>query len=213
MAVAFLSAPSSLMRLSIVALLLTIFAPFSNNHQRFFFASSLAAPKPNKGRRGVLSVLFSKSGGVLAAVSLLATTNPPLVAHAAIDVSGLRVDGANAGTTTDIFLGGSYVDKKTTATGSSTNQYTIGLSGTGFAGYRLVKVRVNNTRATSSSSGYELPGMIFSCPGGGSSGRESKQCITVDFSSVGGPRDTQGYWDEAEQGIRFVLENNVWTKQ
>lgn len=179
-----------------------IIIDFPNN---IYFATSLAPHVPSQqkefsggvanGRREALSSLFST--GIIAVTTT--TLSLPSVTHAAIDVSGLKQAEGTKAINTDVFLGGTYVD-------DNKNKYFIQTEGTGFAGYRLVKVKGGSSK----DDFVELPGMIFTCPGGGGG---SRQCITVDFSSAGGPRDAQGYWDEAENGIRFVLENNVWPKQ
>ena len=90
----------------------------------------------------------------------------------------------------------------------------IELTGTGFGGYQLARVVGGGGRGEPAS--YELPAMIFECPGNRQAlqrANSGKLCITIDFSPKGGPRDFTGYYDDAENGIRFILDNNFWPKQ
>ena len=184
----------------------------------------------SSSRREVLSNLFS-TGSFLATVTAATVLLEPDVAEAAIDVSTLRsqqqfksavlstttttlpLNSAAAGSSpignTDIFLGGTYVDDNDK---SNNKKYYISLSGLGFAGYRLITVKGGSNL----EDFVELPGMIFTCPVGGPTADGSggqRQCITIDLSSIGGIKDAQGYWDDDNNGIRFVLENNIWSKK
>lgn len=92
----------------------------------------------------------------------------------------------------------------------------IELTGTGFAGYQLAKVTGGGGRGEPKS--YELPAMIFNCPGnrvGLGRASSGKLCITIDFSPKGGPKDFTGYYDDSgvQKGIRFILDDNFWPKQ
>eukprot|EP00536_Pseudo-nitzschia_multiseries_P014305 jgi/Psemu1/310818/fgenesh1_kg.684_\ len=169
------------------------------------------------GRREVLSGLASKASsfGILAA-SVLADP-----AQAAIDVSGLRVENPTA---TDVFLGGTYypdddVDRQGVDGRISRMKYQIELASSASTSdlsglYRSIKIKGVSTTISSSRDDYlELSGTIFQCSGSSEGGRPGGQCITIDFSPLGGPRDVQGYWDENEKGIRFVRDNKVWSKQ
>ena len=185
----------------------------------------------SSSRREVLSNLFS-TGSFLATVTVTAATVllEPDVAEAAIDVSTLRSQqqfksavlsttttlplnsaaGSSSISNTDIFLGGTYVDDNDDK--SNNKKYYISLSGLGFAGYRLITVKGGSNL----EDFVELPGMIFTCPVGGPTADGSggqRQCITIDLSSIGGIKDAQGYWDDDNNGIRFVLENNIWSKK
>ena len=185
----------------------------------------------SSSRREVLSNLFS-TGSFLATVTVTAATVllEPDVAEAAIDVSTLRSQqqfksavlsttttlplnsaaGSSSISNTDIFLGGTYVDDDNDK--SNNKKYYISLSGLGFAGYRLITVKGGSNL----EDFVELPGMIFTCPVGGPTADGSggqRQCITIDLSSIGGIKDAQGYWDDDNNGIRFVLENNIWSKK
>ena len=185
----------------------------------------------SSSRREVLSNLFS-TGSFLATVTTVTAATvllEPDVAEAAIDVSTLRSQqqfksavlsttttlplnsaaGSSSISNTDIFLGGTYVDNDDK---KSNKKYYISLSGLGFAGYRLITVKGGSNL----DDFVELPGMIFTCPVGGPTADGSggqRQCITIDLSSIGGIKDAQGYWDDDNNGIRFVLENNIWSKK
>mmetsp|Transcript_12337 Transcript_12337/g.14524 ORF Transcript_12337/g.14524 Transcript_12337/m.14524 type:complete len:199 (+) Transcript_12337:82-678(+) len=165
-----------------------------------------AATTTKKDRRQILASLLSVGTSSLVAGAAILQ---PTVAEAAVDVSSLQPATATTtpatGIDTDIFLGGTYIDPQNHPGGTR----TIELAGTGFAGYRLITVKGGGGRGEPKS--YELPGMIFNCPGNNQRG--GKQCISIDFTPKGGPRDFQGYWDEEKQGIRFVLDNNFWPKQ
>ena len=191
---------------------------------------TLLETSSSSSRREVLSNLFS-TGSFLATVTVTAATVllEPDVAEAAIDVSTLRSQqqfksavlsttttlplnsaaGSSSISNTDIFLGGTYVDDNDK---SNNKKYYISLSGLGFAGYRLITVKGGSNL----EDFVELPGMIFTCPVGGPTADGSggqRQCITIDLSSIGGIKDAQGYWDDDNNGIRFVLENNIWSKK
>lgn len=153
-----------------------------------------------KSRRKMLGTLLSVGASSLIGTTIL----QPTAAEAAIDVSSLKTNTGTENDTT-IFLGGTYTDPQNHPGGTR----SIELSGTGFAGYRLVTVKGGG--GLGEPAAYELPGMIFTCPGNNQRG--GKQCISIDFSPKGGPRDFQGYWDEEKKGIRFVLDNNFWPKQ
>jgi len=115
-------------------------------------------------------------------------------------------------------------------------KYTIDLSGLGLGmapknGSRSITVRGRSSTISSRSDySVELSGTIYLCPtknntnsSDGSSPvdmsavtspqQQQRQCITIDFSPIGGQKDVQGYWDEKENGIRFILDNKVWSKQ
>ncbi|OEU21573.1 hypothetical protein FRACYDRAFT_267946 [Fragilariopsis cylindrus CCMP1102] len=187
----------------------------------------------SSSRREVLSNLFS-TGRFLATATVTAAATvllEPDVAEAAIDVSTLRSQqqfksavlsttttlplnsaaGSSSISNTDIFLGGTYVDDADDK--SNNKKYYISLSGLGFAGYRLITVKGGSNL----EDFVELPGMIFTCPVGGPTAADGsggqRQCITIDLSSIGGIKDAQGYWDDDNNGIRFVLENNIWSKK
>ena len=216
--------------LFLFGILIILIAYQTSSTRVALFATSLAPQPKTQTRREVLSSLLSSSSTMIGTtamytagfVGILATPTVDGTAQAAIDVSGLRVENP---ATTDVFLGGTYYpddeEDRDGVDGRVTRmKYNIELSGTGFAGYRLIKVkRVSSTISSSRDDFVELPGMVFECPGGGSSGdsgvggSRQRQCITIDFSPTGGPRDVQGYWDEKENGIRFVLDNKLWSKQ
>ena len=192
---------------------------------------TLLETSSSSSRREVLSNLFS-TGSFLATVTTVTAATvllEPDVAEAAIDVSTLRSQqqfksavlsttttlplnsaaGSSSISNTDIFLGGTYVDD---GDKSNKKKYYISLSGLGFAGYRLITVKGGSNL----EDFVELPGMIFTCPVGGPTADGSggqRQCITIDLSSIGGIKDAQGYWDDDNNGIRFVLENNIWSKK
>ena len=192
---------------------------------------TLLETSSSSSRREVLSTLFS-TGSFLATVTTVTAATvllEPDVAEAAIDVSTLRSQqqfksavlsttttlplnsaaGSSSISNTDIFLGGTYVDDDDK---SNNKKYYISLSGLGFAGYRLITVKGGSNL----EDFVELPGMIFTCPVGGPTADGSggqRQCITIDLSSIGGIKDAQGYWDDDNNGIRFVLENNIWSKK
>ena len=192
---------------------------------------TLLETSSSSSRREVLSNLFS-TGSFLATVTTVTAATvllEPDVAEAAIDVSTLRSQqqfksavlsttstlplnsaaGSSPIGNTDIFLGGTYVDDDDK---SNNKKYYISLSGLGFAGYRLITVKGGSNL----DDFVELPGMIFTCPVGGPTADGSggqRQCITIDLSSIGGIKDAQGYWDDDNNGIRFVLENNIWSKK
>mmetsp|Transcript_16665 Transcript_16665/g.18651 ORF Transcript_16665/g.18651 Transcript_16665/m.18651 type:complete len:204 (-) Transcript_16665:210-821(-) len=116
-------------------------------------------------RREILSNLFSTGFLATMATTTTALVLQPDVAQAAIDVSSLRQqvenESASAAINTDIFLGGTYID--TDDNNNANKKYYISLSGTGFAGYRLIKVK----GGSSIDDFVELPGMIFTCPAPG----------------------------------------------
>jgi len=153
-----------------------------------------------ESRRKILATLLSVGASSLTGTAIL----QPTAAEAAIDVSNLKPT-TGIDTDTSIFLGGTYTDPQNHPGGTR----LIELAGTGFAGYRLITVKGGG--GLGEPAAYELPGMIFKCPGNNQRG--GKQCISIDFSPKGGPRDFQGYWDEEKKGIRFVLDNNFWPKQ
>ena len=163
---------------------------------------------------------------ILATAFLMTPIDP---ARAAIDVSGLKVENP---TTTDIFLGDTYypdddVDREGVDGRISRMKYRIELaspaskssssSSGDFSGsvYRPIKVKGSSSAISSSRDDFiELSGTIFRCSNSSDDGsRQGGQCITIDFSPMGGPKDVQGYWDENEKGIRFVRDNKVWSKQ
>lgn len=177
------------------------------------FVSSLAplTDQHSIGRREI----------ICASISIFATaaTTPLDGAWGGIDVSGLKVENPTA---TDIFLGGPYypdddLDREGVDGRISRMKYSIDLapSGDDFSGlYRTIKVKGTSTAISSSRDDYiELSGTIFQCSSGDSGGKQGGQCIKIDFSPMGGPKDVQGYWDETEKGIRFVRDNKVWSKQ
>jgi hypothetical protein len=148
----------------------------------FSVSCSALVPGATAKRRDVLSSLLL--GGSLTGLA------PPAHAATASDPS--------------VFLG-TYTDPVNHPGGTR----TIELTGTSFAGYQLATVKGGGGRGEPSS--FELPAMVFSCPGNQQKGGE--WCITIDFTPKGGPKDFQGYWDEKEKGIRFVLDNNFWPMQ
>mmetsp|Transcript_1489 Transcript_1489/g.1648 ORF Transcript_1489/g.1648 Transcript_1489/m.1648 type:complete len:240 (-) Transcript_1489:357-1076(-) len=209
-------------------------------------------------RRNILSTIIS-STTTFSSVFLGNRILVPYPAHAAIDISGLRVE-PRIPTSTDIFLGGTYFadfdrDDNNDNTSSSLSaataaaaereeiidriglmKYTIDLSGLGLGmapknGSRSITVRGRSSTISSRSDySVELSGTIYLCPtknntnsSDGSSPvdmsavtspqQQQRQCITIDFSPIGGQKDVQGYWDEKENGIRFILDNKVWSKQ
>jgi len=208
-------------------------------------------------RRNILSAIIS-STTTFSSVFLGNRILVPYPAHAAIDISGLRVE-PRIPTSTDIFLGGTYfadLDDNNDNTSSSLSaataaaaaereeiidriglmKYTIDLSGLGLGtapknGSRSITVRGRSSTISSRSDySVELSGTIYLCPtknntnssdgsspvdmsGVTSPQQQQRQCITIDFSPIGGQKDVQGYWDEKENGIRFILDNKVWSKQ
>jgi hypothetical protein len=149
-------------------------------------SSALAVGEPTK-RRDVLASLVL--GGSLAGA---------IPDARAIDVSSIAAPPLSA---KSVFLG-TYTDPVNHPGGTR----TIELSGVGFAGYELATVKGGGGNGEPAS--FELPAMVFNCPGNAQQG--GKYCITIDFSPKGGPKDFQGYWDEDKKGIRFVLDNNFW---
>ena len=74
---------------------------------------------------------------------------------------------------------------------------------------RPVLIRGESTSISSSrDDAFELKGNLFLCNEHGSKG-----CIVIDFSPLGGSKDTRGYWDDTEMGIRFLDRNIIWSKQ
>lgn len=139
-------------------------------------------PQTTTSRRDVLSSLVVVSSGILLSSAPAALAEDPA----------------------EVFLGGTYTDPNNHPGGTR----TIELAGTGFAGYQLATVKGGGGQGEPES--YELPAMIFRCPG--NQQRGGKWCITIDFTPKGGPKDFQGYWDDEKKGIRFVLDNNFWPK-
>lgn len=153
---------------------------------------------PQPDRRRVLAAAWLLAGG---GTGLLRAADP---AGAAIDVSGVGPPTGGPPTDRSIFLG-SYTDPVNHPGGTR----DISFGETGFGGYNLATVRGGGGQGEPAS--YELPAMVFKCPGNRKRG--GRWCITVDFSPKGGPKDLQGYYDEEQGGIRFVLDNNFWPKQ
>jgi len=146
------------------------------------------------------------------------------MAYAAIDVSSLRVE-PRIPTSNDVFLGGPYfADDNDAATSEETldrigrMKYTIELKGlgttalyTGKGTTRLILVKGRSSTISSQTDLYvEYPGRIFSCP---EDGNQQQQCISIDFSTNGGSSDAKGYWDIKKSGIRFLPDNQLWSKQ
>lgn len=187
---------------------------------------SLAQPRPENGMS--ISVSISNRRDLLskiASASML-TAMPMDSANAAIDVSNLRKE-LIAPTSTDVFLGGAYFVKDEVESAATVEKlgrlkYTIQLEGLGLSlkssGSRAITV-VGRSSTISSRSDYyvELPGKIFPCPTdvdtANSEQHQRQQCISVDFSPTGGLKDTQGYWDVQEQGIRFMSDDTIWAKE
>ena len=184
-------------------------APYSPFWRRPGVAASsgvaAVSPRPpirnSHDRRSILASAFLLAGG---GTGILGSVDP---AGAEVDASPLPSDSKDGSPPTDtsIFVG-TYTDPVNHPGGTR----TIAFTGTGFGGYELATVRGGGGRGEPES--YELPAMAFKCPGNNRQ-RGGKWCITVDFSPKGGPRDFQGYYDEKEGGIRFVLDDNFWPKQ
>lgn len=195
------------------------FYAHGTNKNTFCFVASLASPPPKvttsrkNGRRHTLSTLI----GSTAFLAGIGVSNKE--ADAAIDVSSLRVE-PRIPTSSDVFLGGPYfADDDDAATSEEIldrigrMKYTIELKGLGMAidtgGTRLIIVKGRSSTISSQTDSYiEYPGQIFSCPDG-----NQRQCISIDFSTNGGSPDAKGYWDAKETGIRFLRDNQVWSKQ
>lgn len=155
-------------------------------------ALALSTPKPPKmtRRQAINSVLLLSSSAL-----------PQSAVQAAEESS-------KAGEVSDLL--GTYTDPINHPGGIR----NIELMGTGFGGYQLAKVTGGGGQGEPES--YELPAMIFKCPGnraGLSRASSGKICITIDFTPKGGPKDFTGYWDGEQKGIRFILDDNFWPKQ
>jgi len=146
---------------------------------------------PQQDRRSIFASTLLVSAGLLA----------PKATNAAVDVSSL----APALSDRSIFLG-TYTDPVNHPGGTR----EISFSGTGFAGYDLAVVKGGGGQGEPEY--YELPAMVFKCPGNAQQ-NAGKWCITIDFSPKGGPKYFQGYYDDEKKGIRFVLDNNFWPQQ
>jgi len=183
-------------------------------------------------RRQVFSGVF---GSVVATATTLLV---PGVASAGIDVSSLKVE-ANP---LDIFLGGTYFEGEDDSANidgrMSRRKYTIiEAPQTGLTASvslipddgnninkkkkkkknidffedldRPVLIRGESTTISSSrDDAFELKGNLFLCNENGSKG-----CIVIDFSPLGGSKETRGYWDDTEMGIRFLDSKTIWSKQ
>mmetsp|Transcript_18751 Transcript_18751/g.28746 ORF Transcript_18751/g.28746 Transcript_18751/m.28746 type:complete len:226 (-) Transcript_18751:71-748(-) len=197
---------------------------FGDTNSSICFVRSLAPPQQetaSNGRRRVLSALGSATGAVFLGSRIMTTAD---VAGAAIDVSGLRTEPVRP-TSTDVFLGGTYFADDEPASEETVERfgrmkYTVELTSLVALGdTRRILVRGRSSTISSRSDySVELPGRIFPCPEGeGGTGDggvpRQRQCISIDFSPTGGPRDARGYWDEKENGIRFILDNKIWSKQ
>jgi len=77
---------------------------------------------------------------------------------------------------------------------------------------RSVVIKGESTSISSSrDDALELPATLFLCENDPKT-KTNGGCISIDFSSLGG-NVTTGYWDETENGIRFVDSQKVWSKQ
>jgi len=251
-------------RLVVFFFLVVVVETNNSNRKLFCFVTSLAQLPQLSSHQDVASnnsrrhFLFTIIGSTTTFSSVfLANRILTYPAHAAIDISGLRVEPRTP-TSTDVFLGGTYFadftkdDDNDNATSLPPSvaaaakreeiidriglmKYTIDLSGLGLGmapknGSRSIIVRGRSSTISSRSDySVELSGTIFSCQmnntnsSGGSSPmgavtspqqqQRQRQCITIDFSPSGGSKEVQGYWDEKENGIRFILDNKVWSKQ
>mmetsp|Transcript_14140 Transcript_14140/g.28191 ORF Transcript_14140/g.28191 Transcript_14140/m.28191 type:complete len:224 (+) Transcript_14140:86-757(+) len=212
-------------RLEFRIAILLVFNFFGTN-SNICFVRSLAPPQQETGsncRRRALSALGSACTAVFLGSRIVTTAD---VANAAIDVSGLRKEPVIP-TSTDVFLGGTYFVDDEPASDETVERfgrmkYTIELTSlVALSETRKILVRGRSSTISSRSDYYvELPGKIFQCPegdggfgNGDGSVQRQRQCISIDFSPTGGQRDIRGYWDEKENGIRFILDNKVWSKQ
>jgi hypothetical protein len=146
------------------------------------------------------STAFSSTEGTTRRRDVLAS----LLLGGSLTVATPNVNAAEDADISSIFLG-TYTDPVNHPGGTRSIEFT----GAGFAGFQLATVKGGGGRGEPDS--YELPAMVFACPGNQKQG--GKWCITIDFTPKGGPKDFNGYWDEKEKGIRFVLDDNFWPKQ
>jgi hypothetical protein len=208
----------------------------TNHHHDPHLLSNSSSSKNNSNsshrfldRRQVVSGVFFGS-----AVTVVTTLLVPEAASAGIDVSSLKVE-ANP---LDIFLGGTYFEDDSDVSERegidgriSRRKYTIveappkGSITTSLIPDdnkkkkkkinffedldRPVLIRGESTSISSSrDDAFELKGDLFLCNEQGSKG-----CIMIDFSSLGGPKETRGYWDDTVMGIRFLDSKMIWSKQ
>ena len=188
--------------------------------------TSLARPPPEVRRSTTASVSDRSTFLSRIASASMAAWVPANGADAAIDVSTLRKELV-APTSTDVFLGGTYFANDDVASEAALEKigrvkYTIRLEGLGSPlkeGRRAVTVAGRSSTISSRSDYYvELPGEIFPCPtefeaANDDERHERRQCIAVDFSPAGGRKRVEGYWDVKEQGIRFISDGAVWSKE
>lgn len=181
-------------------------------------------------RRHVISTIISSS-----AVAMTMITSG--IASAGIDVSNLRQEPVIP-KSTDIFLGGTYYAKDEIVNDRVGRiKYSIELEGlmgvVGGGGLknskRAIKVIGRSSTISNRSDYYvELTGAIYPCPiisdesdiasttNVANTSREQKQqqqCISIDFSPINGPNNVQGFWDVQEQGVRFLMDDLIWSKE
>ena len=75
-------------------------------------------------------------------------------------------------------------------------------------------VRVNGGGGRGEPATYELPAIAGRCSnlvsGWQAPSPPPENCIRIDFTPKGGPRDFSGYWDGT--GIKFIRDGNKWPR-